>query len=201
MEAKDFTSIWAAVAATFSALTAMLLMLIQRRNLLESVTPVLVLTGWEREHRGEGEKACEVLTMKAIRNVGRGVALNIMINSPNATGSLSNYVFSATCIPVLAPNETYEMNREMIIYSKTVQSFSEQYPLTAFDVRLSCKDSAEREHVTTYRLIIAHPAHQELIRNPVGPGVEIQSRWTTIQAPRSRSLPARIGRWFTGKKR
>ena len=72
-------AIWAAIAATFSAISSLLIVLIQRRNLLESVKPELVLTGWERTPRGQGGSAQEVISFKTIRNVGRGPALHVIL--------------------------------------------------------------------------------------------------------------------------
>jgi hypothetical protein len=65
------TAIWSAVAASFAALAAFLSFLTQRRNLLESVRPEIVLDGWTRISPG--------LRFTSIRNVGRGSALHIVI--------------------------------------------------------------------------------------------------------------------------
>src|SRR5262245_47713927 len=64
-------SFWSAIAATASAVTAMLAMRIQRRNLLESVRPELVLDRWTRTREPH-----DVIGVGVVRNVGKGVALN-----------------------------------------------------------------------------------------------------------------------------
>ena len=77
----SFTSaFWSAVAATFAALSSLLLMLIHRRNLIESIRPELVLTGWTRSERGERDKNREAIRIATIKNVGRGAALEIRMN-------------------------------------------------------------------------------------------------------------------------
>jgi hypothetical protein len=52
VEAHDRTTItaafWSAIAASFAALFSFITMMIQRRNLLESVRPDLILIGWDR---------------------------------------------------------------------------------------------------------------------------------------------------------
>jgi len=53
-------------------------MLIQRRNLLESVRPELVLTGWGKREEGSGDSWHEVLTFNTIRNIGRGAAIHVI---------------------------------------------------------------------------------------------------------------------------
>jgi len=63
---------WSAIAASFSALSSFLIMLIHRRNLLESVRPELILDDWSRLAEGEGDTTHDVLVFTAVRNVGRG---------------------------------------------------------------------------------------------------------------------------------
>ena len=78
---NNSAAIWSAVAASFAALSSFLMMLIQRRNLMESVRPEMVLTGWSRREEGQGDAAHEVIAIQMIKNVGRGPALNIMLTS------------------------------------------------------------------------------------------------------------------------
>lgn len=66
-------SIWAAVAATGSFVTAILVWLVQRRTLYESLRPDLILSDWIRESPGASGDA---LIFRRIENVGHGVALN-----------------------------------------------------------------------------------------------------------------------------
>ena len=65
---------WSAVAASFAALSSLLIFLVQRRTLLESARPELILDGWSRETVGQGEGQHEVIAFQTIRNVGRGTA-------------------------------------------------------------------------------------------------------------------------------
>ena len=64
-------AIWSAIAASFSALSSILIMLIQRRNLQETVRPEIVLEEWSRHSEGEGDGAYEVIVFQKIRNVDR----------------------------------------------------------------------------------------------------------------------------------
>lgn len=64
---------WAAIAASFAALSAFMTMLSHRRNRLDSVRPGLVLTGWDRLADGHADSAHEVIAFHSIRSVGRGL--------------------------------------------------------------------------------------------------------------------------------
>lgn len=96
-------AIWSAVAASFAALASLLIMLIQRRSLLESVRPELVLTGWGRAARGEGNGTHEVITFETIKNVGRGAALHISFGSMQELDGKPTAILSSTRLPILAP--------------------------------------------------------------------------------------------------
>jgi len=81
MSHATIAALWSAVAASFSALAAVVAMLIQRRNLLEAVRPEFVLVGWGRLPRGDGDAAHKVITIQSIKNVGRGAALHVQLDS------------------------------------------------------------------------------------------------------------------------
>jgi hypothetical protein len=77
-------AIWSAIAASFAAFSSFLVMRIQRRTLLESIHPELVLNGWTRRAEGQGDVADEVIAFRTLSNMGRGAAFQIMITiTPN----------------------------------------------------------------------------------------------------------------------
>lgn len=70
-------SVYSAIAASCSALTAFLVYRIQRRNFRESVRPELVLSGWVALGPDQAGECRALLRVTEIRNVGRGVAVNV----------------------------------------------------------------------------------------------------------------------------
>jgi hypothetical protein len=68
----------AAMAAAFSALSSVLIMRVQRANLLESVRPELVLVGWYRLPK---EHEPDRIGFRRVRNAGRGVALYVRLHA------------------------------------------------------------------------------------------------------------------------
>ena len=87
-------TIWSAVAASFAALSAVLMVFIQHRNLVESARPELVLAGWSRKV-GQGEGAHDVIAFQTIRNVGRGPALHLSLNAHHMTDNRSTAVMAS----------------------------------------------------------------------------------------------------------
>jgi hypothetical protein len=60
----NYTAICSAIAASCSALSAFLVMTIQRRNLMESVRPELIPLEWARSEEGEGERMHDVVAFR-----------------------------------------------------------------------------------------------------------------------------------------
>ncbi|MEP7151469.1 MAG: hypothetical protein ABI856_07165 [Nitrospira sp.] len=116
MSQATIAALWSAVAASFSALAALVAMLIQHRNLLESVRPELVLVGWGRLPRGNGDAAHEVVTIKSIKNVGRGAALHVHLDSMYMIDNRPVAVLSTKRLSILAPNESVELGGEISLW-------------------------------------------------------------------------------------
>src|SRR5258705_11658498 len=115
---------WSAVAAIFSALAAVIVMFIQRRNQLESVRPEIVLVGWGRFSRGHGDAAHEGITIESIKNVGRGAALHLYIHSAHVIDHRPVAVLSTRRLPILAPNDSVALNAEITLWWKNAPSTS-----------------------------------------------------------------------------
>jgi hypothetical protein len=176
-------AIWAAVAASFAALSSFLIMLIQRRNLLESVRPELVLTGWSRTTQGEGDAAHEVITFQSIKNVGRGAALTVI---PYVHELLDRPPFILTTNPVLhilAPNETCDVNGSITVWWKNVQADKLAFKCLPISLRIFCWDSRDIRHEIRYNLLV-HEISANIIRsNEVAPGITPRRDHRTITRP------------------
>src|SRR5687767_151938 len=85
---------WSAVAASFSALSATVMVMIQRRNLLESVRPEIVLVGWGRKNWKMEKVDCEIVSFSHVKNVGRGPALHVYMNGSQIEENLPQAIMS-----------------------------------------------------------------------------------------------------------
>lgn len=145
-------AIWSAIAASFAALSSFSIMLIQRRNLLESVRPELALTGWTRRIEGQGDAAHEVIAFQTLRNVGRGAAFHIVINAAHIIANRPAAVLSTTRLPILATNETNDLNGEIVVWWKNVEPDSQGHKHLPITVEIFCWDSRGMRHETRYNL-------------------------------------------------
>jgi len=179
---SNTAAFWSPIAALFAALSSFLIMLIARRNLLESTRPELVLTGWTRRAEGQGDAAYEVIAFQTLRNVGRGAAFNIIIYSSDIIANLPTAIVSSTRLPILAANETNNLNGEIIVYWKNVESDSPVHKNLFITVEILCWDSRGMRYETRYKLFaVEFPEHAGM-PDPIAQGVALTSR-TTVARP------------------
>jgi hypothetical protein len=69
----------AAVAALFSAASAVIMTRIQRRNFLEASRPELVLGGWQRHPLTKEHGYRDAIFFDTVRNIGQGAAVDVWI--------------------------------------------------------------------------------------------------------------------------
>jgi hypothetical protein len=172
-------SVWSAIAATFSAVSAFVMILIQRRNLLEAARPELVLTGFARLPDA-GIAGAEKLTVKSIRNVGKGAALNLHINASHTVEKLPLVIMGTERIPIIAPNETVDWNAEILVWWKNVPERHHRHlnvPITIW-----CWDARNIRHITDYQFMLAAPELARMHINEEVPGL-IDIRRTTTSRP------------------
>lgn len=175
-------AVWSAVAATFAALSSFLIMLIQRRNLLEAARPELVLTGWSREAKGNDEDAYEVISFRTIRNVGRGVALNVILNSfPEKLDRFPAVMLSTLRVPILAANESEEINGGIAVWWKDVDANGAGPKCLLIRVEILCWDSRGMRHQTLYSLFAVNEPTRLCMSDAIAPGVSLSSRRTVTR--------------------
>jgi len=168
-------AVWSAIAASFSAISAVLMVFIQRRNLLEASRPELVLTGFSR-----GPSAVvpefDALGIQQIRNVGKGAALNVVMNSSkNAPDGGMLAGMGTLNIPIIAAGETIDIASEIMLWWHNLpdaQSF------VGIPVTIWCWDSREMRHVTDYTLLLASPSLAHIQSNGPAPGILSITRTT-----------------------
>jgi hypothetical protein len=180
---------WSAVAASFSAFAAISAILIQRRNLLESVRPELVLTDWGRAPRGEGRASHEVVTVRAIKNVGRGAALHVHCNVLSGADGATRAHMTTLRLPILGPGEEAIVESEIVLWWSNTKKISGP-KMIPIKLQVLSWDSRNFRHETTYTLFAFELGAQHLLANTVAPGLMLGTR-------RTRSKPVWLLK-FTG---
>lgn len=175
---------WSAIAACFAALSSFLMMEIQRENLMEAARPEIVLTHWTRGMEGRGEAADEIITFKTIKNVGHGAAFNLIINAASFKNKRPLTLFSTTRLPVLAANESVDINGKISIWLKNVEPDNSGFKLLQFPIEIFCWDSRGRRYETRYSLSVAELSGNVLLDNEIAPGVSLENRTTNIRSVR-----------------
>jgi len=176
--AGNTASIWAAIAASFSALSSFLLMLVHRRNLLESSRPELILTNWDRKQLILGESSCDVISFKAIRNVGKGAALNITINHMHFYDTPITVSMPTIMIPIIGAGDNHEIVGEITISWKNIKKVGE-YKHLYLNVNILCWDARNIHHETIYRFLVKEPSSRRMSTEIIAPGVTSLHRFTT----------------------
>jgi hypothetical protein len=199
-------AIWSAVAASFAALSSFLIMLIQRRNLLESVRPELVLTGWTRRVEGKEAAAHEVIAFQTIKNVGRGAAFHIHLSAAHEVANRPTATLTTTRIPILATNEANDLNGQITVWWKNVPSDDQGFKNLAITILIYCWDSRGMRHETRYHLFAVDSLRNTVVADEIAPGVSLTRR-ITVRRPawilKTRAKVARIpglGRLFRKAK-
>lgn len=192
---NDTAAIWSAIAASFAALSSFLIMLIQRRTLLESVRPELVLTGWDRKTEGTGDVQRDVIIFKKVKNVGRGVAFHV--NTFSLTQLVQNkptVMMSNIRLPLLAVNEESDVDGRIMVWWDNV--VGEQYGFKRVPVQITLLswDSRGRRHETIYSIMVIALCGQTLVADEIAPGVMYSSRRTTIRPVWLLKLKRAIGK-------
>jgi hypothetical protein len=175
-------AIWSAVAASFAALSSFLIMLIQRRNLLESVRPELVLMDWNKREEGSGDSSHEVVTFKTIRNIGRGPAIHVIVFSEVDFTKPLTALMERKRVPILAPNETMTIDGRVILWWKNVTPGGTEPRFLPIEIKMYCWDTRGMRHETRYRLLAVHPSTLVGDSDAVAPGVLWSTRTTTTRA-------------------
>ena len=176
-------AVWAAIAASFSALTAFLMLLIQRRSFLESVRPELVLADWNHLSAGTGNSAHEVISMSLIRNVGRGAASNILMTATDNEGGRPLATMGLTRIPsILAPGEGNTVDAQIIIWWKNVAPNQQGDLYLPIHIVIYCWDARNRRHQTTYTLLASPLSAPNHFSDTIAPGLVLLRRTTSSRA-------------------
>lgn len=161
---------WAALAATFSAIASLMIMLIQRRNLIESVRPELILTEWKLD---SGNEKQAVLYFGTVKNVGKGIAFNIVINLHEHWPKRPPPFMGFINVEILAVNEERAIDGKIYIFKEGTRP-NDQHLMA---VTLKYTDTRNYLHETEYSIYVM-PNHSPGYGN-LAPGIFLSRRSTT----------------------
>ena len=171
-------AVWAALAATFSAISSLLIYRIQRDNLRESVRPELVLSGWSRSTVTQsGDLVSDRIIIGYISNVGRGVALDVEIYITDDTNP-SIFVMGRIPIPLLAKDDQKSIGGYISIFWDNVPDSEEgEVKFLDLKVRIVCSDTRNWRYETQYHLTVPECSQYVIMPHTVAENV---SQWRRV---------------------
>jgi hypothetical protein len=119
-------AVWSAVAATGSFVTAILVWMVQRANLLESVRPELFLDDWSRSDAGA---ETDTVTFRSIQNVGRGAAFNVILTCLHPPDR-PTAVMSSMAVSIVPLGTPKEVDCQVQLYWRWVKGVFGNYQHT-----------------------------------------------------------------------
>jgi hypothetical protein len=164
---RPSAAISAAIAAFFSALSSFLIWRVQRRNLLESVRPELVLEGWTREPNA--------LRFRSIKNYGRGTAFNPWFYGFRGTAEQPRGVRSVGQLTVIPSNEAIDVADGTI----SIWFTNTEPDLFKIDLHVISSDSRGNEYNSRYDLTVWH-LNRTVTLETIAPNVTAR-RYTTMR--------------------
>jgi hypothetical protein len=187
------TSIWPAIlsalAATFSAIAAWLVLQIQRTNLRVSVQPRLVLSDWQFAR----EQGIWCATVRSVKNVGKGPALQVLAMGTMRTRSggklQDDWIHNSHCLHALMPEESARVVWHAFILWSTNNPLFPQLQGGHATFRIEYADSMGNIYKDTVRVSTmldpAGPIDMSMLSNSVAPGLDIADyRTEVISRPR-----------------
>jgi hypothetical protein len=164
---------WSAIAASFSALAALLTYGIHRRNLLDAARPELVLDAWTRESTRTGLDGVKI---GKIKNIGRGPAFHPVVRCWHQSNQRPTAVMSSVRLSVLGPGESVDLQGEITIIWQNFEPWSGTR-IAGLKVVILAWDARGYRHETTYRLSVFETSDQTIAGTTmVAPGVSILHR-------------------------
>ena len=162
------------------------------------------MTGWSRARRGEGDVGHEVIKFETIKNVGRGAALHVHLGGMQEIDGRPTAILSTKRLPILAVNETSDVNGEITVWWKNVHPDVSGNKYLPISIRIFCWDSRGRRHETKYSLFIVELNGKVILTDDIAPGVALSTRTTVSKSVRALKIRAKLAsipglRWLAMK--
>ena len=170
-------AIWSALAASCSAIAALMMLLVHRRNLLSAHRPEIILLEWDRRTEGEPEARIDYITFKSIKNIGKGAAYRIVMNASLEVES--HPIMGSSFVQLLPSGETQPSINRMAIFWSNIKPSRSGSKHAIISIEISCFDMLDWRHDTTVRLFIPDDS-RVMVANAftVAPGINELARET-----------------------
>ena len=174
--ANEVASIASAIAASCSAIAAVTIMVIQRRNMIDSACPEIVLEGWARKTKTVGDNTYDLLTFSKVANTGKGSALHVYINAINDLNNRPLTSFSTERISIIPSENESEVNGEITLWWKNVA----EHGMLPINITIYCWSTQNVRYETTYKLMASEldKGHIFIGGGEVAPGIILTTRST-----------------------
>jgi len=183
---------WAAIAAGLSAVSALMMLKVQRRSFLESIKPELVIEGWDRREGSVADQ--EVFSFNVIRNVGKGPAHRVFVSSYAKTKDRPICIMDSMWVPIIPAGESHETVCKIRLFWKNVPLI-EGFKYMSVNVTILAWDSYDNRYETVYPLFI-DKADQDTITGSdrIAPNVSLTHRKVSRRRVWTLKLQGRIKR-------
>jgi hypothetical protein len=199
--ANNYAQIWSAVAASFSALAALTIMYINRKNMIDSASPEIVIDGWNREIKRIGESEYDTLTFSNILNTGKGSALHVFINATNIINKFPLTSCSSERFAIIPSRKDVNVSGEITLWWKNV---SDSHRLLPIKITIYSWSTKGYRYTTVYQLVATELNNNFILAGGglVANGIMLTTRYTKCDhvlklkaMARMARLPV-IGRFF-----
>ena len=146
------SAIWSAIAATFSAIAALLLLRFEKKNLLDSSRPEIILSGWERGQDPKNPNI-DVLTFSNVQNAGKGSALHVHIDAFKEHNNKPQYLLHSRTIPILPVGGENPYNGKILIFWDNVEIKDKTAEYIHIEISILSWCTNNYRHKTTYYLM------------------------------------------------
>jgi len=183
-----YAAFWSAIAASFAALSSAAIYLVQRRNLYELARPELILTNWTRREVSHNDRPCTILRIDNLRNIGKGSALHLYMNSFEvADDNRPTSVSSTRLMDVVPVGESVMISHDITVFWNNVSTTAESGKVLSTRIEITCYDTIGHHiHHTKYELLLSQDQNM-LGGDTMAPGVHGR-RYTSRESIRWRKL-------------
>lgn len=182
--ATSWAAFWSAAAATAAAVSSFLIWRIHRFNMLDAVRPELAIVGWTRTGLIEGPEGPDYVLFSTVRNVGRGLALNVSLSASGEADGKPLYCMSTQDVPVIPQGGQEVVNAQVELWWRNLPPKSQGTMMV--QVLLACTDARDRWHEAAYNLLVLKDPGAVAAGPYVAPGVYGSRSTRTISGRRLR---------------
>lgn len=186
-------AICSAVAATLSAIAAIVMWRTEVNIFRHTARPELVLSGWTRGPIGE--RSTEKIAFKHINNVGNGSAIHPYVNAFSIADDNRPLVSMSTIRgDVIPPGGCLDVTDEMLIYWNNVAGEPGSKSLT-INIDMLCWDTTGVRYRVKYSVHVGQLSGKIHMANEIAPCVMLGLRAVEVQSVRYLRIKTKLSKW------